>query len=500
MANRWIAAAAIWVAIAIAVIVLARGLPAETFYTGDPGVKLVASRNAIATPSRPLEIPLPTVRGRDLPYLDPFYAVHGDHAHAVTSELFPLASAPFIAAMGARGAYVLPALGFLLAIAGAAWLGVLLDTQRSPAAIMLTALLGTPLLFYGLEFWEHAPAAGISALAMCLLVRSSSRPGTGRRPLADFEATTAGVLFGVAFLLRPETVCIAIAVLVAARWLLGASVRQAGLTIAGMAIAVLPLAAYALLHFGHVLTPHFAGNPALWDAGWLGRRGAILSEWLVSIGPSNVFIVAPVVLVALALPWQGERRQGQGFLVAVASLAAVLIFLSAPNDGGGQWGPRYLLPVAVPLTVLAADVLQAVTARWRAGVWITVALSLGGAWVQRTSYERLRGTKQTYQRVLSLVETTAPPGSYVVTDLWWLDQIAAALDNRVFLYAPDAATGSAIVRELDTAGIEDVALIASGDESGDQTSWLEGTCYVSRERQEITERSLTGTRLDRRCD
>lgn len=486
--------------IAITAIVLARGLPADTFYTGDPGVKLVAARNAITTPSRPLEIPLPSVGGTLLPYLDPFYALHDDHAHAVTSELFPLASAPFIAGMGVRGAYVLPALGFLLALAAAAWLGVLLDAQRNPAGIMLTALLGTPLLFYGLEFWEHAPAAGISALAICLFVKSSNRAGIEGRTLADIEATAAGVLFGVAFLLRPEAAWLAVAVVAGARWLPASSVRVAGLTIVGIGLAILPLAAYALLHFGSVLTPHFAGNPALWGAGWLGRRFAVLSEWILSIGPSNIFIVAPAVLVAFALPWQGGGRRGQAFLIAVACLTAVLIFLSAPNGGGGQWGPRYLLPAAVPLAVLATDVLQAVTARWRVGVWIAVALSLAGAWIQRTSYERLRGTKQTYQRVLSLVETTAPPGGYVVTDLWWLDQIAAASEDRVFLYAPDAATGSVIVHELDAAGVEEVTLVASGEESGNQTGWLEGTCYVAGERREIAERALAGTRLDRRCD
>jgi hypothetical protein len=127
-------------------VALARGLPAETFSVGDPGVKLVAARNAIVRPAAPLEIPLPSVGGSALPYLDPFFAVYGGHAHAVTSELFPLATAPLLAAFDVRGVYILPALDLLVALAAGARLAVLLDGRRSPALVMLAIVLGTPLL------------------------------------------------------------------------------------------------------------------------------------------------------------------------------------------------------------------------------------------------------------------------------------------------------------------------------------------------------------------
>src|SRR6476661_6306442 len=93
------------------VLILAGNLRPDAFFAGDPGVKLIAARNALAHPSRPFEIPLPIVAGSPLPFVDPFFARHGDHAHAVTSELFPLLTAPLIALFGLRGAYLLPALG-----------------------------------------------------------------------------------------------------------------------------------------------------------------------------------------------------------------------------------------------------------------------------------------------------------------------------------------------------------------------------------------------------
>ena len=98
------AARTTWIVAVLALVVLARGLPAETFFVGDPGVKLIAARNAIDHASAPLEIPLPVIGGVPLPYVEPFFVVHSDHAHAVTSEAFPLVSAPFIATFGVRGA------------------------------------------------------------------------------------------------------------------------------------------------------------------------------------------------------------------------------------------------------------------------------------------------------------------------------------------------------------------------------------------------------------
>jgi hypothetical protein len=194
-----------WVALVAAVVALGRGLPGDTFFVGDPGVKLVAARNAIAHPGRPLQLPLPTIGGERVVFVEPFFAIHDDHSHAVTSEVFPLVSAPLIALFHIRGAYILPALGFLLSLAACGWIASSLDSRRSAAAASLAAGLGTPLLFYGLEFWEHAPAVGLAALATAALIRAD-------RDLRG-EAFAAGLLFGVTVLLRPEALCYVVAVL-----------------------------------------------------------------------------------------------------------------------------------------------------------------------------------------------------------------------------------------------------------------------------------------------
>ena len=91
------------------VALLQSNLRADAFFVGDPGIKLIAAKNAIARPDHPLDIPLPVIGRESLPYVEPFFEVHDDHAHAVTTDLFPLVSAPLHSLV--RPARRLPAAG-----------------------------------------------------------------------------------------------------------------------------------------------------------------------------------------------------------------------------------------------------------------------------------------------------------------------------------------------------------------------------------------------------
>ena len=114
MATRAAATTAALAAVStVALVWLAAGLPAGAFFSGDSGVKLIAALEAIEHPARPFEIDLPRVGTRATAFVDPMVVVHGGHAHALQSPLFPPLSAPIIATFGLRGAYVLPALAFI---------------------------------------------------------------------------------------------------------------------------------------------------------------------------------------------------------------------------------------------------------------------------------------------------------------------------------------------------------------------------------------------------
>jgi hypothetical protein len=480
-------------AFALALAALASGLRPDAFFVGDPGVKLMAARNALAHPSRLLEIDLPLIGAEPAPFASPFFPIHGDHAHAITSELFPVVTVPLLAAFGLRGVYLLPAVGFLMAIGGCAWIAAALDRRRNAALTAAVAGLSTPLLFYGLEFWEHTLAVGVAAAATARLVQS--RRSTGFRPFV------AGVLFGIATLLRPEAAWFAVAV-GSASWLLPARPRPITLAVAaaGAALTVSPLIVYSVAHFGALMPAHVSANAGLLQGEWLAGRALIASTWFVQAGDVNFWRVAPAIVCAL-VPFAGRPdREGRAFLWCVTLVNIALVVLTAPNDGGGQWGPRYLLFAYVPLAVLVADALDARPPRRLVAVALAAVVFAAGLWTQRTSYRRLQGAKSTYGRLVDFIATTAGPNGYVVTDLWWLDQVAAAAKGSPrFLYAANEETGSTAMHGLGEAAVPTATVIRSRSESPDLNAWIEGACFVEDGREELDVRNLVAIRVRRSC-
>ena len=417
------------------ILFLQRGLPAETFFTGDSGVKLLVTQNVLRHPWHPLEIPLPELGGHELPYLDPFFIVHGHHSHGLTPEAFPLLSAPLLALFGPRGLYVLPTLGAAAALLGWAWIATLLDPRRRPAVVILALVLASPLLFYALEFWEHAPAFGAGSVALgCLLASAAPdqrRPGSTR--------ALAGLLFALSFLLRPESLLFALAS-VAAVSVTNPQVRRPDAMaqiITGLIVPLTPLIAYNLVHFGTPGNPHLVRHSGmLIGAHWFEARATIVRVWLVQGSRTNFVAAAPAVLLAGLRIFRPLRREGFGLLVLLGAAYTVAIILTSPNDGGAQWGPRYLLFAYGPLAVLVADSVDSSFNGRGVRVALTIALLCVGLWSQRSAYKNLRFAKTSYDRVLHFVEGAAPRGSWIVTDLWWLDQVAsAAADDRTFVYA-----------------------------------------------------------------
>jgi hypothetical protein len=480
---------AIWVLAATAVALLALGLPSETFFVGDPGVKLIAARNALAHPASPLDIPLPSIDGATLPYVEPFFVVHGSHAHAVTSEIFPLISAPLIGALGVRGAYLVPGLGLLLAIWACIRLAVLLDGRRSEIAVGLAAALGTPLMFYGLEYWEHAPAVGLAALATVWLLSATE----GGRAFA------AGLLFGLATLFRPEAFWFFAAVVAASR-LLSAAPRRSAVVLAatGAAVAVAPLVLYSAVHFGTIVPPHVGAHATLLTTDWFRARAAIFAAWFLPGRAGITPLWGIVLLAAVASIGAGPDRQGRRFLAAVLVVNVAMVLLTAPNDGGGQWGPRYLLFAFVPGAILVADALRALSRTHAAGTMAAVVLIAGAVWIARSGYRELRGAKLTYGRVLDLVRAEVASGGYAITDLWWLDQVAAAATgDRTILFAATPADRAAILEQLRDGGAATVTAFFSRDESPVADAWTRAACYDIEGRTEISARGLTALRLRR---
>jgi hypothetical protein len=444
-------------------------------------------------------------------------------------------AAPFIAAFGISGAYVLPALGFLLALAATAWAGVALDRRRSPTALILTAATCTPLLFYGLEFWEHAPAVGVAALATAMFVRRRSTLGH----------LTCGFLLGVAVLLRPEAAWYCAALFVGAWWLPSRpTVRHLAAVIAGMAIVWVPAAAASFVHSGQLLGGHVVRNMSGLSEDWWWDRIRTLHPWLApsrlawtaaclllpaaaiatrarpaagraveiagatfvavaavaaargAFEPASVWNAAPAALLVIATPGLGARQGGK-FLAVVAVTFSLLELLTAPNDGGSQWGPRYLLFAFIPISILTSDALAAVVRRQRVlGIVAAILVVASSLMVQRSAYKNLQGSKQAYGRLLEFVERGTSPGGYVVTDLWWFQQVTAALyPTRTVLFVDGSASARRALALL--AGESNVSVVRSERESPAESldSWLDGTPFVVGRQTTSRERTLVLSEL-----
>jgi len=446
--------------VAATLAALAWGLPPGSFYSGDSGVKLIAARNALDRPERPLEIPLPAIGGEPLPHVEPFFAVHEDHSHAATSELFPIISAPLLDWFGLRGLYVIPLLAGLVSLVAWCSIAITLDAARSPLFTFWSLILASPLLFYSLEFWEHAPAFAVVSLAVLLMTRASA---------ADSIAPVlwAGFAFGISSLLRPEAALFGIS------WLMSMHLthkvcrrpwRFASGAVAGAVAAWIPLGLYNLLHFGQPFGWHVASNSLLFsDTDWFVSRRSLLVSWFFSVSVSNALLVTPVVALALLQMARRYRFASSDLLACTAAVYTLLVCLSAPNDGGAQWAPRYLLFAYGPVCVLVGDSAQRLRQHRHFGAAILiVACAVLALWCQRASYKSLRTTKMIYGRITAFVGNVAPPGSWVVTDLWWLDQVTASLTARTFLYGGTSRELTAVLDRLAKAEVRPVIVVNAG--------------------------------------
>ena len=528
---------------ALALVWLGAGLPADAFFSGDSGVKLIATLDAIAHPTRPFETDLPRIGARATTFTDPMVVPHGGHAHVLQSPLFPPLSAPLIAAFGLRGAYVWPALAFLALVPLLASARRQLLPETSWAVLAFIVVASNPLLFYALEFWEHAPAVALLAAGTAVVAPSFVRD------LSAARVAAGGALVGAGILLRPEGAWYAAGLALALgprRWLPFGS---------GAAALLLPAVILNYLHFGTPLGAHAGAVLApigsavffatrwqrvldwLWPASSADAIGLALvaAAWVAALFKLDVRVrqalalagtaVITVLAARRALPMQSFL---QGFPLALLALmptstwtptarrlalaayvAVAGVVLTATNDGGAQWGTRFLLIAAPPLLLLAARSATdaAGTGPWRpARLALVAVILLAGAATSRSAYLELRGTKRNYESLVDTTRTFTRPGDIILTNLWWFDQVNGALHGtRTFLYAADRAAASRALDTIRAEHIDAVTLAWSADAAESPfplEAALDGTCFRTGTTRDVALREvrLAAARCDNGTD
>lgn len=185
---------------------------------------------------------------------------------------------------------------------------------------------------YQAEVWFNLPMA----LAALLVVRGSEAASIGR------SGTLAMLLVGIALQIKYSVVFegsfLGLALLWSARAM--PLPRLTGLALLWAGTALLPTlaAAAAYWHMGHLDAWLFANVTSI--AGKLPDPLAVKLEGLGLMA----LIAAPLVAAAMSRPAGATHR----FMLAwlAASVGGVLLF--------GSYGAHYLMPVLVPLTILAA--------------------------------------------------------------------------------------------------------------------------------------------------
>jgi len=517
---------------------LAASLPPEGFYSGDSGLKLIAARNVIAHPTRPFQVDLPSKGGQPMPYVDPMVALHEGHGDILQSPLFPLISAPAIAAFGLRGAYLLPALAFVALLP-------LLDVIRrhttpdgSFPLLACIAVAASPLFFYSLEFWEHS-------VAVALLAASVAAACMGWGFARARWVVASGALAGFAALLRPEAVWFVVGLGLVIGGPNGAArtfqVRERAIAFgSGVAVISIAFAVANLAHGGTLLGPHASANlaplahdyvAARWQRldAWIrphsvlafGGLGLVAAAWIgaifnVDLRTRQIVALAGVVVIAAAasqrlLPrdsfWQafplsllalvptGPLPPLARRLYVIALVTVTGIVLTATHDGGAQWGARLLLVTAPPLMVLAArGATEAIGAgRWQVTRVALVVLALiGGVATSRSAYQDLRSTKREYARLVQTTASLTAPGDVIVTNVWWFDQIAASLyGSRVFLYTADRASATSALDDLSRASVRRVELVwASDADASSMRDIVRGSCFHILDVHDVPQHTL----------
>ena len=113
-------------------------------------------------------------------------------------------------------------------------------------------------------------------------------------------------------------------------------------------------------------------------------------------------------------------------------------------------------------------------------------------WGWDAYYKELQSAKRTYERIVQFVERETTADSYIVTDLWWFDQVTAALyPTRVVLFVDNPASAEGAFGLLATA--PNIFVVRSVIESPRDAlgGQREETTFVLKRRAGISDRSLT---------
>ncbi len=451
---------------------------------------------------------------RSAPLFGAFYEPSGDGLRLVWPLGFALLSLPLYELFGRWGLYVLPAACAAATVYASGRIAESLSLARPRASGLAAAVVvavASPVLVYGVSFWEHAVAACLTTFAMLAVVRR--RVVVGGALLAVAAAAFRAEVYTL-------VAAAGMAMLVVAR---SHVVRFA----AGVAGGSIPLWLANVAMTGHALPLNAAKNfsqPTLThlrESGWGSlvkyflepsppwarpvavaaavavvlvaaalRRPrdraapwvllllaivvsvATLASWPRSIGDGHfdaptchgLLQASPIVLLAAAFRPSESNAPVEGRVLATTLVLYAPLYLAAicltsslgPAGGFTEWGPRFFLPffpLAVPLAVVAvASARASESARPLLGA--AAALALVGAWFQLAGVERLRAYALRKEAAGEMLARAPGP---VVADVWFLPTLAPkTIIEKAAFSPPSYGDFADVLGALRRSGVRDV--------------------------------------------
>lgn len=281
------------------------------------------------------------------PLQPPFFYPSPKGYLIVYPPLFQIITAFFYSKFGSAGLYIIPMLCALVLLGWTASLfkrcGV---SPIHTAAAIFILVFCSPLMLYGVMFWEHLPAVLLLFAGISVIVAP---------PRKIWTALALGASTGLAIWLRPETL-VMVLLYSAAVAILYLRDRR-GVYIAfgiGIALAVLPWLAFNYLEYGSLFGIH--GQQVLYDRnseshlGWHNGWRNLIAINDISIRHFWFLLLLPPILYYSIRRKETDLRPL--LLATIVILYSLLTPFMLPNDGIIQWGPRYFLGI-IPVALFA---------------------------------------------------------------------------------------------------------------------------------------------------
>ncbi|MCU0612936.1 MAG: hypothetical protein MUE60_14260 [Candidatus Eisenbacteria bacterium] len=427
----------------------------EVFFNGDAGLKaLMAKQWARGERSVELKLEAP-LWIRQLwdegcyPFQPPF--VYADQGRRFISFplLFPALSGPFYRAAGFRGLYLIPTLSLWITWAVVDRVARRRGASPRERAWKLTLLVfGSPLTLYGAMFWEHTLAVAVVTIALSLAV-----PRPGESPTTTRMAG-AGMLLGVGAWIRPEILALAAGAAIPVTHALRERPATARAFVLGMLLSAgvyvganTAVSGHPFGYHGMQVTHGFSNV----------RHIAAIPRLLIKLPVLFVLFFPPLLAMIPRPSVLGRHRRDRQEMWVVVGIVAGMTALASmiPNDGGKQWGPRYLLAL-LPGLVIASPGTPFGREGWPGrGRRVAMMVCLAAGVVVNTGVGMRRLAWDYHSRVLPALEYLTPDRSEViaVSHQFVAQELEALFDSRTMVLIDGVDAFHRLARAVDEQGI-----------------------------------------------